>query len=415
MRDKELYAAILGIRSPWQVTNVDLDPKAEEVCVRIEAAGGTRFTCPTCGKQCPGYDSRLRRWRHLDTCQFKTILEADVPRVQCAEHGVLQIDVPWAAPNSGFTAMMEALIIDWLREASISAVSRLLRLSWDQIDTVMQNAVHRGLERRTLGEIRNVCVDETSFQKRHEYVTVVSDQAGHVLYVSDGRDQAAIDGFWTSLSPAQLAAIESIAMDMSHAYIRSAREHVPDAESKIAFDRFHVARAIGDAVNDVRKREHRERIAVGDDILTGSKYVWLSNPENRSQRQDTLFYLMQDLGLKVARAFALKETARGLWNYATRGWALRGWTKWIAWALRSRLEPMKRVAQMIKRHLWGILNAIVLGVSNAQAESINSKIQWVKRMACGFRNRDRFRNAIYFHCGNLDLYPNALCPTHTTS
>lgn len=415
MRDKELYAAILGIRSPWQVTAVDLDPKAEEVCVRIAAGSGTRFTCPTCGKDCPGYDSRPRRWRHLDTCQFKTILEADVPRVQCTEHGVLQIEVPWAAPNSGFTAMMEALIIDWLRETSISAVSRLMRLSWDQIDTVMKNAVQRGLERRTIGALRNVCVDETSFQKRHEYVTVVSDQAGHVLYVSDGRDQAALDGFWASLRPEQKATLESVAMDMCQAYIRSTREHVPGADSKIAFDRFHVARAINDAVNDVRKREHRELMERGDDILTGSKYVWATNPENRSQRQNTLFELMQGLGLKVARAFAMRETARGLWGYVTRGWALRGWKRWIGWALRSRLEPMKRVARMVQRNLWGIVNAIVLKVSNAQAESINSKIQWVKRMACGFRNRDRFRNAIYFHCGNLDLYPNGLRPTHTTS
>jgi transposase len=311
--------------------------------------------------------------------------------------------------------MMEALIIDWLQETSISGVARLMRLTWDQIDTVMQNAVRRGLERRKLGEIRSVCVDETSFQKRHEYVTVVSGQAGHVLYVSDGRDQAALDGFWESLSPAQLAAIESVAMDMCHAYIRSAREHVPDADAKIAFDRFHVARAINDAVNDVRKREHHERLAQGDDILTKSKYVWLSNPDNRSQRQETLFELMKGLGLKVARAFAMKETARGLWGYLTHGWAKRAWSKWISWVMHSGLEPMKRVARMVKRHLWGILNAIVLKVSNAQAESINAKIQKVKRMACGFRNRDRFRNAIYFHCGNLDLYPNGLRPTHTTS
>jgi len=173
MRDKELYAAILGLQGPWQVTEVTLDPKAEEVRVVIEAVAGTRFSCPQCKQPCPGYDTRRRSFRHLDTCQFKTILEADVPRIRCSEHGVLQIDIPWAEPNSGFTALMEALIIDWLQEASILAAARRMGLTWDQIDGVMQRAVRRGLERRKLEAIRQVGVDETSFQRRHEYVTVV--------------------------------------------------------------------------------------------------------------------------------------------------------------------------------------------------------------------------------------------------
>jgi transposase len=134
-----------------------------------------------------------------------------------------------------------------------------------------------------------------------------------------------------------------------------------------------------------------------------------------SERQEGIFELLKDVGLKVARAYAIKETARGLWTYLTRRWARRAWQKWISWATRSRLEPMRRVARMVKNHLWGILNAIVLRVTNAGAESVNAKIQWIKDAACGFRNRERFRNAIYFHCGNLDLYPASLRPTHTSS
>ncbi len=416
MRDHELYAAILGVQLPWQVTSVALDPKAEEVRVVIEAVQGTRFPCPQCQSRCPGYDTRRRAFRHLDTCQFKTILEADIPRIQCSEHGVLQIDVPWAEPNSGFTALMEALIIDWLKEASILAVSRCMRLSWDQIDGVMQRAVRRGLARRKLQGIHHVGVDETAFQRRHEYVTIVSDpQRGAVLHVADGRSQEALDGFWKELTPDQLAEIESVAMDMCAAYIRSAREHVPGADEKIAFDRFHVARAINEAVNEVRKREHKELAAQGDTTLARTKYIWLKNPENHSELQGAIFELLKDVGLKVARAWAIKETARGLWSYATRGWAKRAWKKWISWATRCRLEPMARVAGMVKKHLWGILNAIVLNVTNAGAESLNAKVQWIKDTACGFRNRERFRNAIYFHCGKLDLYPARLRTTHSTS
>ncbi len=416
MRDKELYATILGIRSPWQITAVEVEQTSEEVRVSIEAQSIARLVCPTCEKPAPRYDFRRRSWRHLDTCQFKTLLVADVPRVECPEHGVVQVHVPWADPGSGLTALMEALIIDWLKEASIQAVARRLRLSWDQIDGVMQRAVARGLERRVLSPMARLCVDETSFQKRHEYVTFVTDmRTSAVVHVGDGRSKAALDAFWLSLTKEQLAAIEVVAMDMSQAYISSTLGHVEGAERKIAFDRFHVARAINDAVNTVRKQEHRELCARDYPILQRTRSVWITNPENHDERQDSLFRFLKDLGLKVARAFAMKETARGLWSYTTRGWAERGWKQWIGWAMRSRLEPMKRVARMVRDHLWGILNAVVLNATNALSESVAAKVQRIKNMACGFRNRERFRNAIYFHCGNLDLYPAALRATHTTS
>jgi transposase len=416
MRDKDLYATILGIRSPWHVSGVDVEPGREEVRVTIEANSSARFACPTCDKAAPRYDSRRRSWRHLDTCQFKTLLEADVPRVRCPDHGVVQVHVPWAEPGSGFTALMEALIIDWLKEASIQAVARRLRLTWDQIDGVMQRAVARGLKRRTLSPMARLCVDETSFQKRHEYVTFVTDmKTGNVVHVADGRNKAVLDDFWRSLSKEQLAAVEVVAMDMCQAYISSTLAHVEGAEKKIAFDRFHVARAINDAVNSVRKQEHRELCARDYPILQRTRSVWITNPENHDERQDSLFRFLKDLGLKVARAFAMKEAARGLWGYTTRGWAERGWLKWIGWAMRSRLEPMKRVARMVRDHLWGILNAVVLNATNALSESVAAKVQRIKNMACGFRNRERFRNAIYFHCGGLDLYPVPLRATHTTS
>jgi transposase len=416
MRDKDLYAAILNIRLPWQITSVDLDSKAEEVRVLIEAVQGTRFPCPQCQSVCPGYDTRRRSWRHLDTCQFKTVLIADVPRVECGEHGVLQIEVPWAALDSGFTVLMECLIIDWLLEASISAVARRMHLTWDEIDGVKQRAVRRGLARRKLEVIRHVGVDETSYQKRHEYVTVVSDlERGRVLYVADDRKGTSLDGFWGLFRPKQLGGIEAIAMDMSAGYVRSTREHIEDADSKICFDRFHVAKLLNDAVNTVRKQENREIVAAGEHIYTGTKYVWMQNPENMSSTRRHIFDLLRDCSLKVGRAWAIKDAARWLWSYATRGWAKKAWKRWIGWAVRSQLEPMKNAAQTIRDHLWGIINAIVLRVTNAGAESQNAKIQWIKKQACGFRNRERFRNAIYFHLGGLDLYPRHRSPTHTTS
>lgn len=150
MRDTELYAQILGVRKPWEVTGVSLDLRAGEVEVFVGHGSPEALQCPECGAGAKRYDSRERRWRHLPTCQYRTILVADVPRVRCSEHGVKTVAVPWSDPGSGFTALFEALVIDWLREASISAVARRLDLTWDQVDGVMQRAVERGLLRREL-------------------------------------------------------------------------------------------------------------------------------------------------------------------------------------------------------------------------------------------------------------------------
>src|SRR6056297_2502599 len=169
MRDTDLYARILGVDRPWQVTDVELRLAGGEVEVRVEYAASEGVSCPECGGPAKRYDTRLRRWRHLPTCQYKTILAAQVPRVKCPRHGTKTLVAPWSTPGSGFTALFEALVIDWLREASILAVSRRLDLTWDEVDGVMQRAVKRGLERRRLAVPRRLAVDETSFQKRHEY------------------------------------------------------------------------------------------------------------------------------------------------------------------------------------------------------------------------------------------------------
>ena len=406
MRDKDLYAQILGIGSLWQVEAVDLRLHAGEVHIVVGLARGNTLRCPACDQACPGYDTRRRRWRHLDTCQYRTIVIAEVPRVQCAEHGVRQIVVPWAEPGSRFTALFEALVIDWLGEASVTAVARLLRLSWDAVDGVMQRAVRRGLARRQRTVVTRLGVDETSFQKRHEYVTVVVDQeAGHVLHVADDRTERSLDAFYDTLSAEQVAAIDSVAMDMWPAYIASTRTHVADADGKIAFDKFHVAKHLGDAVDRVRRQEHKVLKDQGNAALTRTRYLWLTNPEHFSAERWKEFAALRTSSLKTARAWAIKELAMTLWGYVRRGWAAKAWRSWLSWALRSRLEPVKEVARKVKKHLWGILNAIVHRVTNATTEAINATIQMLKRRACGYRNRDRFRNAIYFHLGGMDLHP----------
>lgn len=414
MRDKDLYATILGIGSPWSVIDVVVKAAEEVVEVHVALDVDAATSCPECTRDSPRYDTRTRRWRHLDTCQYRTLLVAEVPRVRCPTHGVRQLRVPWAEPGSHFTALFEGLVIDWLKEASLTAVGRQMHLSWDEVAGIQERAVRRGLARRRLRGVSRIGVDETSFARRHEYVTLVTDLGrGHVLHVADGRGRHSLDRFFARLTPAQRRAIEVVAMDMWGPFIASTRRWLPDADHKIAFDKFHVASHLGDAVDKVRRAEHRELLEQGDRTLVGTKYLWLQSPTAMSEERAHSFESLRRLALKVARAWQMKELAMGLWWRRPRGALQAVWERWCRSAKRVRLEPVRRVARMIEAHLQGILTAIQTGVTNALSEGTNSKVQWIKKQARGFRNRLRFRHAILFHLGGLDLYPSGL--THTES
>ena len=234
---------------------------------------------------------------------------------------------------------------------------------------------------------------------------MVNDLDGHVLHVADGRGKESLEEFYKQFDREQLARIQTVAMDMWEPYIRVSTQYVADAQEKIAFDKFHVAGHLGDAVDRVRRAEHRRLAGADDQRLKGSRYRWLTNPENMDEERWEQFAELRDSALQTARAWGYKEHAMTLWAYRSRAWARKAWLAWYRSAIRCRLEPVKRVARMIKRHLDGIVTTVVDKVTNARAESINAGIQKVKYSARGFRNRKRFRNAIYFHLGGLDLYP----------
>jgi transposase len=286
-------------------------------------------------------------------------------------------------------------------------VARRLGLTWDEVDGIMARAVERGLRRRGACEPRRIGLDETSFQKRHEYVTVVTDLDGRrVLSVLDGRTKESVDAHFSALAEAARASVGVVAMDMWKPYMDAAVKWLPNA--RVCFDRFHVARHLGDAVNTVRKEEHKRLRAAGDRTLVGTKYLWLERPAAMRPERRSLLSQLKDVCTRTGRAWALKEMAAKLWDYVSPGWARRGWLAWAALASRSKLEPM------VRKHLDGILNAVVLRATNAAAESMNARIQRIKAMACGYRNRERFRSAILFHLGGLDLYPRPVS-AHTIS
>jgi transposase len=339
--------------------------------------------------------------------QFTTWIEADVPRMECGTHGVKQVRVPWAEPGSQFTALFERLAIDLLRECSITGAAQLLRISWDEGWGIKARAVKRRLARRGQEVVGRIGVDEKAVAKRHRYLTIVADlEQSRVLYLADDRKQESLDGFWPTLTSVQRDGILAIAMDMWEPYVQSTRTHLPGADSKIVFDKFHVVKHLHDAVDHVRRGEHRALKRVGDEWPTGSKYLWLRRPEDLSAEQRAVFPALQREDLKVGRASALEERFRTFWEYRYPGAAHTFFTRWYWRATHSRLKPMAAVAKLIRRHLPNLLTYLRHRLTNAGLEGVNAVIQWVKKTARGFRNVEHFKTAIYFHCAGLDLYPH---------
>jgi transposase len=415
MQDIELYRQLLGLDTPWTVLRVELKVKEERVEVWAGHADSARWPCPECAAALPVYDhAEERAWRHLDSCQFQTYLHARPPRVQCPTHGVRQVRLPWAEPRARFTTLFERLAIDVLRETDVQGATRLLRISWDEAWEIKRRAVARGRARRQPHVPARLGVDETAVARGQNYLTLVCDlTAGTVEYLADERKQASLDGYFTALTPEQRGQIQAVAMDMWEPYAQSVRAHVPQAETKIVFDPFHIVQHMNAAVDQVRRQEHRVLQAQGDETLKGSKYVWLYGEENVPERQQERFTELTRRRarkqLKTARAWALKESVRDLWRCRTRGEAEAHWRWWYGWATRARLPQVLKVAQMIKRHLPNVLTYFRHRITNAMSEGIAGKIQALKKAANGFRNLENFKTAIYFHCGGLDLYPD---PTH---
>lgn len=401
MDESTLYEHILGISTPWFVEYVEL--KESVVHVFVACDGELTLRCPTCDQEASRYDAKPRTWRHLDTCQYQTLIHCNIPRTDCPDHGVLQIDVPWAQKNGRFTQLFENTVIDWLQELSINAVARRFNLSWNAVDRIMRDAVERGLKQRGRLNIQDLSVDEVSRKKGHQYVTVVSNKQGQVISVYSGKDKASLAAFYASLTPGQRADIKTVSMDMSAAYIHATLEQVPDAKRKICFDKFHVIQDLNKAIDEVRKSEIQNIEKVHRRSLHLSRYIWMRNQHNLNETHLQIKNQLSRVATKTARAWAILQYAKTLWDYRYPKAAEKAWQKWYNWAIRSRLQPMKTAAKAIKEKLWGIVNAITKQRTNAMAESINAKLKMIKVRAKGYRSEERYKIAILFYLGGLNL------------
>lgn len=407
MKDTELYSRLLGINRPWHVKEVRYGEEPERIDVYVDHEPRIQLPCPECDEYCSVYDHmEERQWQHLNTCHVPTFIHASLPRIKCKEHGVRCIISDWAEPGSDMTMAFEKHVIDLERECNIVGVSRLTGLSWDRCWTVMDRAVRRGMSRKERRLPVRIGVDEKSFARRHKYETLVCDMdEGTIEYVGDTRRQEALADYYKQFTDEERERVEAVVMDMWDPYIAATREAIPEPEKKIVFDRFHVMRLMTEAVDKVRRWEHKELMGEEEECLKGTKYLWLYSEENVPPKRLREFRQLQRMDLKVSRAWAIKENLRNLWDYSYLEWAMKFFRKWYFWATHSRLVPVIKAARTIKRHLTNILTYLKHRITNALSEALNSKIEKVKRMACGYRNRDHYKTAIYFHCGGLDMYP----------
>jgi transposase len=306
----------------------------------------------------------------------------------------------WGRPQSGFTVLFEALILTLAKEMPVSEIAELV----DEHDTRLWRLINfhikKAYSEKDFNLVSKVGIDETSSRKGHKYVSVFVDmEQREVIFATPGKDESTIACFAGELPKhnGNPATIREVSMDMSPAFIAGARKNLVNAH--ITFDKFHVVKQLNEAIDHIRRQETKI-----NPCLKGSRYVWLKNPENLTVRQQADLKTLSKENRKLAKAYQMKLTFqdiyRTVWDVDVADIAIK---KWLSWAVRSRLEPIKQFAKMIKSHYAGILQFFKSKLTAGLSEGINSRIQEIKRRAKGFRNINNFISMIYLEAANLNL------------
>ena len=347
---------MLGIKGSWYIKSVILSEEIKQVTVEVALRKGLAWADPTdktARAHINGWTER--QWRHLDTCQYKTIIKAKVPQLKYSDGTVKELPVPWADRYARVSLSMEAFVVELLQACpNIKSVCKLTSLSWKTVDTIMKKAVERGLSRRAAEPIKFLGLDEKSIEKGHSYASILTDVSGsRVLNIVRGRTQeAAQELLETTLNQEQRDGVRAVAADMWPAYLGAVRETLPKAS--VVHDKFHVVKYLNESVDQVRKREHRAMSAAGVSPLVGTKYSWMRNFEDKRSSEAVEFRALHQMNLKTSRAWTIKENFTHFWTYHSVGAANRFFTEWSNNAMRSKLEPVKKVVKMLRRHLNGI-------------------------------------------------------------
>jgi transposase len=395
----DLFTLALGLHQPWYCTKVEFSAKIGKLDIWVDFVRGARFSCPTCDATgCSVHDTTNKEWRHLNFFQHECYLHARVPRVRCEDCGVHLVPVPWARPGSGFTLLFEAMVMTLAESLPMSDVSRTVTEFDTKLWRIVKTYVADARATQSYAAVERVGIDETARARGHAYVSVFVDlDTRRVLFATPGKDQSTISAFCEDLAAhgGAASAITDVSMDMSPAFIAGVETALPQAE--ITFDRFHVMKLAGEAVDSVRRDEQK---TVKE--LKQSRYVWLKNPENLKPKERATFDNLSKQKLKTVRAYNLRMSLRDFWDQTPED-AGRYLTRWYRWALRSRLAPMVRLARTIHRHWHGILRYATSKLNNGVVEGINSKIQLARTRARGYRSVRNYIAMIYLVAGKLEF------------
>jgi transposase len=408
MDTNALFRVALGLSAPWEVESVEFDPKGAggrgQLDIRLMFPRGSRFACPDCQAPCPAHDTKEQRWRHLDFFEHEAYLVAPVPRSACPTHGVLTVSVPWARDGSGFTLLFEAYVMLMAPEMPMRALARVVREQDTRLWRLVKAHVAEARERVDMSEVREVVVDETSQAKGHEYVTLFvapGEEKAQVLFVANGRKHEVFKEFVDDLEAhgGTAHAVRDICMDMSEAFQKGAAENLPWAD--ITFDKFHVVKLVGEAVDEVRRREQ-----VSQPELKGSRYTWLKNPENLTSAQFAKFVQFHRRNLDTVEAYHMRINLRDLWDQPSAKVARKfiiAWCRWVRRTAKARpgLAPMLRVAKTIREKIAGIVHYFRRRLTSGVIEGLNSMVQAARARARGYRNPETYKTIIYLIAGRL--------------
>jgi transposase len=411
---QQLFRVALGLAEPWVVSKIDFSEEQHQLDLWLDFPAGSKFPCPQCGRAgCGVYDSDERTWRHLNFFQHKTFLHARQPRIDCPDHGVKTVEVPWARPGAGFTLLMEAFILVLVQGGMTAAQAALLV---DEHDTrlwrVLQHYVEQARAEADFSEVTTIGVDETSRSRGHHYITVFMDlEEGRrrVLFATEGKDAGTVQRFREDLEAhgGKAQQVQEACLDMSGAFIRGLEDQFPDAE--LTFDNFHLMQLLTEAVDETRREEQRTHPE-----LKGTRYVWLKNEWNHTEEQTQTFDRLRSSKLATVRATHLKSVFQDLFALDSVAEAEPLLKQWYFWATHSRIGPMIQAAKTIKEHWAGVLRWFVSRISNGVLEAINSLIQSAKAKARGFRNSRYLITMVYLIAGKLDFkLPDLGYATHT--
>ena len=366
----------------------------------------TKPRCGGCYRCCAsGYDQRPRAWRHLDFAGMEVWLRYSIRRVDCAWCGVTTELVPWAEPDSGFTRDFEEQTAFLAQRADRTTVSTALRVAWRTVGRIIERVMARKAPEDRLDGLRRIGVDEISYRKHHEYLTVVTcHDRGVVVWVGEGKNAEALGRFFAALGAERAALLEIVSIDMSAAYEKAVREHAPKA--KIVFDRFHVQRLASVAVDEVRRGMMRD---APDDAtrkaIKGTRFSLLRNYENTSVDDRVKLALIRKNAKPLQRARLMKETLHETLGESDPKTARVIMRQLIGWAQRSRLAPFQKLARTLKAKFEGVIAYVETGVSNGRIEGLNNKIRSLTKRAYGFHRADSLMSYIMLCCTGLELAP----------